>query len=75
MPQSFRILDALHLALIVHCIYYYLVTKYANFNALTEIVWSFKVSFLLLPSMQLFNTYDLDVFVQLQLILDVSCFL
>ncbi|KAG1762553.1 hypothetical protein EDD22DRAFT_969953 [Suillus occidentalis] len=41
------ILDALHLALIVHCIYYYLVTKYANFNALTEIVWSFKLQLIL----------------------------
>ncbi|KAG1822494.1 uncharacterized protein BJ212DRAFT_1585310 [Suillus subaureus] len=37
------ILDALHLALIVHCIYYYLVINYANIGALTEIVWSFKV--------------------------------
>ncbi|KIK33518.1 hypothetical protein CY34DRAFT_18316 [Suillus luteus UH-Slu-Lm8-n1] len=34
------ILDALHLALTIHCIYYYLVTNYTNFNALTEIVWS-----------------------------------
>ncbi|KAG1861781.1 hypothetical protein DFJ58DRAFT_657271 [Suillus subalutaceus] len=38
------ILDAVHLALIVHCVYYYLVSNYANVNALTEIVWSFKVS-------------------------------
>jgi hypothetical protein len=75
VPRSFRILDAFHLALIVHCIYHYLVTKYANFNALTEIVWSLKVSFPFLPSMQPFNTYDLDVLVQLQVILDVSCFL
>ncbi|KAG0697040.1 hypothetical protein DFH29DRAFT_173641 [Suillus ampliporus] len=37
------ILDALHLALIVHCVYYYLVNNYANINALTEIVWSFKL--------------------------------
>lgn len=36
-------LDALHLFLIVHCVYYYLVAHYADFNALTEIVWSFKV--------------------------------
>ncbi|KAG2145836.1 hypothetical protein DEU56DRAFT_910117 [Suillus clintonianus] len=36
------ILDALHLALIVHCMYYYLVTNFGNINALTEIVWSFK---------------------------------
>ncbi|KAJ8584406.1 hypothetical protein M405DRAFT_826879 [Rhizopogon salebrosus TDB-379] len=37
------VLDALHLALITHCVYYYLVTNYANFTALTEIVWSFKL--------------------------------
>jgi len=41
---SDRIFDALHLALITHCIYYYLVTNYANISALKEIVWSFKVS-------------------------------
>ncbi|KAG2033876.1 hypothetical protein BDR03DRAFT_984706 [Suillus americanus] len=55
------ITDALHLALIIHCVYYYLVTNYANFNALTEIVWSFKPG----------NTYDIDGPVQLQVILDV----
>ncbi|KAG2065604.1 hypothetical protein BDR04DRAFT_162552 [Suillus decipiens] len=38
------ILDALHLALIVHCIYYYLVINYTNFDALIGIVWSFKLS-------------------------------
>ncbi|KAG0695670.1 hypothetical protein DFH29DRAFT_257379 [Suillus ampliporus] len=37
------ILDALHLALIVHCVYHYLVIDYANIGALTEIVWSFKL--------------------------------
>ncbi|KAG0696376.1 hypothetical protein DFH29DRAFT_858048, partial [Suillus ampliporus] len=37
------ILDALHLALVVHCIYYYLVNNYGNISALTEIVWSFKL--------------------------------
>ncbi|KIK35741.1 hypothetical protein CY34DRAFT_560540 [Suillus luteus UH-Slu-Lm8-n1] len=37
------ILDGLHLALVIHCIYYYLVTNYANFNALTEVVWSLKL--------------------------------
>jgi hypothetical protein len=37
------ILDALHLFLIVHCIYYYLVAHYADINALTELVWSFKL--------------------------------
>ncbi|KAG1733365.1 uncharacterized protein EDB91DRAFT_641337 [Suillus paluster] len=36
------ILDALHLALIVDFVYYYLVTNYANFSALTGLVWSFK---------------------------------
>ncbi|KAG1808926.1 uncharacterized protein BJ212DRAFT_1381520 [Suillus subaureus] len=37
------IFDALHLALTVHCVYYYLVTNYANFGVLTEIVWSLKL--------------------------------
>ncbi|KAG1753548.1 uncharacterized protein EDB91DRAFT_1242531 [Suillus paluster] len=37
------IFDALHLALIIHSIYYYLVINYANISALTEIVWSFKL--------------------------------
>ncbi|KAG2148021.1 hypothetical protein DEU56DRAFT_783630 [Suillus clintonianus] len=37
------ILDALHLALIVHCIYYYLVTNYANISVLIYIVWSLKL--------------------------------
>ncbi|OJA19995.1 hypothetical protein AZE42_05639 [Rhizopogon vesiculosus] len=36
-------LDALHLALITHCVYYYLVANYANISVLTEIVWSFKL--------------------------------
>ncbi|KAG1724679.1 hypothetical protein EDB19DRAFT_295855 [Suillus lakei] len=37
------ILDALHLALIVHSIYFYLVINFANIGALTEIVWSSKL--------------------------------
>ncbi|KAJ8584412.1 hypothetical protein M405DRAFT_466393 [Rhizopogon salebrosus TDB-379] len=37
------ILDALHLALVIHCVYHYLVSCYANISALTEIVWSFKL--------------------------------
>lgn len=48
-PQTFRILDALHLALIAHCVYFYLVINYANISALTEIVWSAKVSYYFLP--------------------------
>ncbi|KAG2038605.1 hypothetical protein BDR03DRAFT_861717, partial [Suillus americanus] len=40
---SVQILDALHLFLIVHCVYYYLVAHYADISVLTEIVWSFKV--------------------------------
>ncbi|KAG1860918.1 hypothetical protein F4604DRAFT_1788898 [Suillus subluteus] len=47
-PQTFRIFDALHLALAIHCVYYYLVTNYANFGALAEIVWSLKVIIALL---------------------------
>lgn len=41
------ILDALHLSLIVHCVYYYLVTNYTNVGALTEIVWSFKLQIII----------------------------
>ncbi|OAX31138.1 hypothetical protein K503DRAFT_788031, partial [Rhizopogon vinicolor AM-OR11-026] len=37
------ILDASHLALITHSVYYYLVTNYANIGVLTEIVWSLKL--------------------------------
>ncbi|KAG2343301.1 hypothetical protein BDR05DRAFT_309625 [Suillus weaverae] len=37
------ILDALHLVFIVHGIYYYLVTNYANIAALQELVWSAKL--------------------------------
>ncbi|KAG1861748.1 hypothetical protein DFJ58DRAFT_744158 [Suillus subalutaceus] len=36
-------LDAVHLALTVHCVYYYLVINFANFGALTEVVWSFRL--------------------------------
>jgi hypothetical protein len=42
-PEPSRMLDALHLALVIHCVYYYLVTNYANFEALTGVVWSGKV--------------------------------
>ncbi|KAG0700743.1 hypothetical protein DFH29DRAFT_1080516 [Suillus ampliporus] len=35
--------DVLHLALIIHCVYYYLVNNYANIGALTKVVWSFKL--------------------------------
>ncbi|KAJ8589401.1 hypothetical protein M405DRAFT_791740 [Rhizopogon salebrosus TDB-379] len=41
------ILDALHLALITHCVYYYLIINYANTSALLEIVWSFKLQFII----------------------------
>ncbi|KAG2343293.1 hypothetical protein BDR05DRAFT_911825 [Suillus weaverae] len=34
--------DALHLILIVHCMYFYLVINYANIGALAEMVWSSK---------------------------------
>ncbi|KAG1720300.1 hypothetical protein EDB19DRAFT_578307 [Suillus lakei] len=35
-------LDALHVCLVTHLTYYYLVTNYANPLALLEMVWSFK---------------------------------
>ncbi|KAG2057342.1 hypothetical protein BDR06DRAFT_930996 [Suillus hirtellus] len=49
--------DALHLALTIHCVYYYLVNNYANFGVLTEIVWSLKlqlvINALIVPMVQL----------------------
>jgi hypothetical protein len=39
-----RFLDAFHLALISHSVYFYLVTDYANPLELTHVVWSFHVS-------------------------------
>lgn len=62
----YRILDAFHLIFIVHCIYYYLVTHFANIGALTEIVWSFKVSF------SCSFCYHIDKLVQLQIVFDVG---
>ena len=73
LPQTFRIFDALHLALIVHAIYYYLVGNYANIAVLQEIVWSAKVSSYFGPPC---CNYHVDGLVQLQIVVDVSmCFL
>lgn len=36
-------LDAVHLALTVHSVYHYLVINFGNFDALTEVVWSFRL--------------------------------
>ena len=38
-----RILDGLHLALTIHCVYAYSVTGFGNIFGLTHIVWSVKV--------------------------------
>ncbi|KAG2065603.1 hypothetical protein BDR04DRAFT_1108256 [Suillus decipiens] len=55
------VLDALHLVLIVHCIYYYLVINYAIIEAFVKIVWSFKLSvsieFVLICSVHLLYVY------------------
>ncbi|KAG0698133.1 hypothetical protein DFH29DRAFT_113285 [Suillus ampliporus] len=60
------ILDALHMALIVHCVYYYLVTNYANIGALTEIVWSFKlqlvIDIVLVYGVQVMYAYRIWIF-------------
>ncbi|OAX34898.1 hypothetical protein K503DRAFT_785446 [Rhizopogon vinicolor AM-OR11-026] len=40
------VLDALHLIVIVHCVYHYLVTDFSNISSLTEVVWSFKLHIL-----------------------------
>ncbi|KAG2069957.1 hypothetical protein BDR04DRAFT_1054870 [Suillus decipiens] len=63
------IFDALHLALIIHCMYYYLVINYSNVNALTEIVWSFKASSLVLRSAPW--CCDIDELMQLSLVIEV----
>lgn len=39
-----RLLDATHLALCMHMVYWYLVTNFFNPQALPNTVWSFKVS-------------------------------
>ncbi|KAG0694363.1 hypothetical protein DFH29DRAFT_1083851 [Suillus ampliporus] len=46
-PLNFRTFDVLHLALIIHCVYYYLVNNYANIGALTKVVWSFKLQMII----------------------------
>ncbi|KAG2068161.1 hypothetical protein BDR04DRAFT_1103638 [Suillus decipiens] len=55
------ILDAMHLALIFHCVYYHLVINYANFKVLTELVWSGKLEVvfkvLIIFSVNLFYVY------------------
>ncbi|KAG2060554.1 hypothetical protein BDR06DRAFT_926334 [Suillus hirtellus] len=62
----FWILDALHLMLIGHCIYYYLVINYANVSALTEIVWSFKlqiiIEFVIVYGVHLMYVYRIWIF-------------
>jgi hypothetical protein len=66
-----RTLDALHLALIIHCVYYYLVTNYANVDVLMEIVWSYKVScYHFGPPCSLYS--HIDEIVQLQVVFKVS---
>lgn len=50
IPRTSRILDALHVVLIVHYVYFYLVINYANITALTKIVWSFKLQLLVVVS-------------------------
>ncbi|KAH9840897.1 uncharacterized protein C8Q71DRAFT_854751 [Rhodofomes roseus] len=44
--MSVCVLDTLHIILIMHMIYYYLVTNYDNPSALAESVWSWDVSVL-----------------------------
>lgn len=36
-------LDAVHLGLTIHCVYYYLVINFANFAVLSEVIWSFRL--------------------------------
>lgn len=43
LPCFYRLLDAVHLALSAHFVYFYLVTNFDKPDALSHIVWSFKV--------------------------------
>jgi hypothetical protein len=61
--------DALHLAFVIHSIYYYLVVSYANLVVLTEVVWSGKVRSTLAVS----SINDIEELVQLQIAFNVSC--
>lgn len=64
---SDRVLNALHLALCSHAVYFYVITNYANPLALDSVVWSFRVS---LRALLFFvNT---DPRLQLQMITSVS---
>ena len=42
-PRALRLLDALHLTLSAHCVYFYLVLNYDNPAALARVSLSFKV--------------------------------
>lgn len=44
VPRTSRAIDGLHLALIIHSVYHYLVIDQAIITPVTKIVWSFKVS-------------------------------
>ncbi|EPS95736.1 hypothetical protein FOMPIDRAFT_1053912 [Fomitopsis schrenkii] len=52
--SSVCLLDTLHMILIMHMIYYYLVTNYDNPSALTESVWSWD----LVPQVSVLVTYS-----------------
>lgn len=54
-------LDALHLSLIVHCVYYYLVINYTDVGALPEIVWSFKLQ-IIIDVLIVFGVHSLYVY-------------
>jgi hypothetical protein len=59
----------MHLAFIIHCVYYYLVNNYGNIDTLTEVVWSFKVSSYIDPPCTLY--WHIDGLVQLQIVINV----
>ncbi|KAK0436761.1 hypothetical protein EV421DRAFT_1739447 [Armillaria borealis] len=57
--QRFRkdwILDALHVALSTHALYFYLVENFGNLEVLNEVVWSFKLQ-LLFDACKLYMPY------------------
>ncbi|KAG2143537.1 uncharacterized protein EDB93DRAFT_1251955 [Suillus bovinus] len=50
------IFDALHLALTIHAVYYYLVANYGNFSVLAEIVWSLKLQLVINGTVLVFSS-------------------
>ncbi|KAG1784866.1 uncharacterized protein HD556DRAFT_1314721 [Suillus plorans] len=51
------ILDATHTTLVVHCVYFYLVTNLAKIPTLREVVWSFRLQIVFNTCTRRFSSY------------------